>query len=73
MELTDQYLDFGRTLIIDNWYTNIELAEQLGQRKTYCIGTLRSNRKSNPKEFINSKLKKGQPFSLRSNSNYEMV
>jgi len=69
MELIDPYLNFGRTLIIDNWYTSIELAEQLGQRKTYCIGTLRSNRKSNPKEVINSKLKKGQQFSLRSDSN----
>ncbi|CAI6358218.1 unnamed protein product [Macrosiphum euphorbiae] len=62
MELIDPYLDFGRILIIDNLYTSLELAEQLGQLKTYCIGTLRSNRKSNPKEVVNYKLKKVNSF-----------
>lgn len=69
MELIDPYLDFGRTLIMDNWYTSVELAEQLGHRQTYCIGTLRSNRKSNPKIVIDYKLKKGQCYSLRSDTN----
>lgn len=69
MEMIDPYLDFGRTVIIDNWYSSVELAEQLGHRKTYRVGTLRSNRKSNPKEVINYKLKKGQQFSLRSDTN----
>ena len=65
MELIDPYLDFGRILIIDNWYyTSVELEEQLGNRKTYCIGTLRSNRKSNPKKVVNYKLQKSQCFSL---------
>jgi hypothetical protein len=67
--LIDPYLDFGRTLIIYNWYTSVELAELLENRKTYYIGTLRSNRKSNPKEVINYKLQKGKCFSLSSDSN----
>lgn len=45
------------------------MAELLGNRNTYCIGTLRSNRKLNPKEGRNYKLQKGQCFSLRSDSN----
>lgn len=69
MELIEPYLDFGRNLVVDNWYTTVELAELLGQRKTYLTGTLSSNRKSNPKEVIRHKVKKGEIFSLRSNTN----
>lgn len=70
MELAEPFLNFGRTIIIvDNWYTSIELAEKLGEQNTYLIGTLRSNRKSNPKEIIKKKLKKGEVCTLRSNTN----
>lgn len=69
MELTDPFLNFGRTMVVDNWYTSIELAEILGQHNTYLIGTLRANRKSNPKEIIQKRLKKGESYSLRSNTN----
>lgn len=72
LELAEPYLDFGRTIVVDNWYISIELAERLGQRTTYLTGTLRTNRKSNPKEVVSSKLKKGETFSLR-NSNNVMV
>ncbi|XP_050066297.1 uncharacterized protein LOC126555419 [Aphis gossypii] len=60
MELTDPFLNFGRAMVVDNWYTSIELAEILGQHDTYLIGTLRANRKSNPKEIIKKKIKKGR-------------
>lgn len=36
---------------------------------TYLIGTLRTNRKSNPKEIIKKKCKKGEVYTLRSNTN----
>lgn len=69
LELAEPFLNFGRTMIVDNWYTSIELAEQLGEQKTYLIGTLRSNRRSNPKEIVKRKLKKGEVCSIRSNTN----
>uniref|UniRef100_A0A2S2P793 PiggyBac transposable element-derived protein 4 n=1 Tax=Schizaphis graminum TaxID=13262 RepID=A0A2S2P793_SCHGA len=37
MELTDPFLNFGRTMVVDNWYTSIELAEILGQHNTYIL------------------------------------
>lgn len=69
MELAEPFLNFGRIMIVDNWYTSIELAEKLGEHNTYLIGTLKSNRKSNPTEMIKNKLKKGEVCLLRSNTN----
>lgn len=59
LELSEPYLDCGRTLYVDNWYTSIELAESLNDRQTHLVGTLRANRKSNPKDVTQKKIKKG--------------
>ncbi|XP_022165224.1 uncharacterized protein LOC111030157 [Myzus persicae] len=59
MELMQPYLDSGRCLYADNWYTSIDLAEKLLDRQTHLVGTLRSNRKRNPKEVIAKKLVRG--------------
>jgi hypothetical protein len=64
IELTEPYLDWGRSLYVDNWYSSIELAELLQSRKTHLRGTLRSDRKSNPKELKTKKLKKEEITSM---------
>jgi len=69
MELGNPYFDCGRTLFVDNWYSSVELAEKLKTRQTHLVGTLRSNRKSNPKQAIKKNLKKGEVESMRSDSN----
>jgi len=48
----DNYLDKGHSLFMDNYYNSVQLAHKLLKRKTYCTGTLRSNRKDNPKEIV---------------------
>lgn len=49
-----------RSLFMDNYYNSVNLSKQLLlEKKTYVTGTLRSNRKYNPKEVIDKKLKKG--------------
>lgn len=55
MQLMEPYLDKGRCLFIDNWYTSIDLAEKLLDRKTHVVGTLRANRKINPAEVTKKK------------------
>jgi len=45
------------------------LAELILFRKTYLVGTLSSNRKSNPVEVTKKKIKKGEVVSMRSDSN----
>ncbi|KAF0694469.1 piggyBac transposable element-derived protein 4-like, partial [Aphis craccivora] len=58
--LMENHLDKGHSLFMDNYYNSSSLAHTLLQRKTYCTGTLRNNRKNNPKEVISKKLKTGE-------------
>lgn len=60
LELSKEYLDVGRTIVTDNYYTSIDLAETLLQRSTHLIGTIRKNRKGLPKNVVGEKLKKGE-------------
>lgn len=68
LELMQPLLNTGRTLFTDNFYTSVELAHELNQNKTHLIGTLRSNRKYNPKAVVDAKLKKGEMKVLQSDS-----
>ena len=52
------YLDKGHGLYMDNFYNSVDLSELLYNRKTHTIGTLRANRKDNPKSITQRKLKK---------------
>ena len=58
--LSEQYLECGRTLCTDNFYTSIPLAESLLKQKTHLVGTIRSNRKGIPKSVASAKLNKGE-------------
>ncbi|XP_025205863.1 piggyBac transposable element-derived protein 4-like [Melanaphis sacchari] len=58
--LMENHLDKGHSLFMDNYYNSSSLAHTLLQRKTYCTGTLRNNRKIDPKEVISKKLKTGE-------------
>ena len=42
----------GCTLVTDNFYTSVELANKLLQSRTYLVGTVRSNRKRLPREDV---------------------
>ena len=44
MDLTDGLLGCYRTVVADNFFTSISLANRLLRNDTYLIGTLRSNR-----------------------------
>lgn len=65
MRLMKPYLMKGHELFMDNYYNSFELSEKLLKCKTHTNGTLRSNRKSNPKDLVRRKLKKGEHFWLR--------
>ncbi|KAJ8936088.1 hypothetical protein NQ314_012497 [Rhamnusium bicolor] len=55
-----EYLGNGHAIFMDNFYNSYTLAKQLLDLKTYCTGTLRSDRKDNPKDIMKAKLKKGE-------------
>lgn len=54
------YINVGHHLFIDNFYTSVDLTEQLYTTNTYCTGTMRENRKNNPANVVKAKLKKGE-------------
>ena len=56
----EESLDKGVTLYTDNWYTSVELAEKLQNRKTHLVGTVRKNRRGLLQEVVSAKLKKGE-------------
>lgn len=60
LELMEPYLDRGHHLFLDNYYNSILLSKSLLERRTHSTGTLRKNRKGNPKALVNYKLKKGE-------------
>jgi hypothetical protein len=50
LELTEG-LDVGRTVITDNFFTSLALAQALRHRSLGLIGTMRKNRRELPEEF----------------------
>lgn len=59
-DLLENYLNEGRTLYADNFYTSIRLAASLLSNKTYICGTLRCDRRGNPKKIVTDKISKGE-------------
>lgn len=60
LQLCGPLLNSGRVIVTDNYYTSIDLADKLLDKSTNLLGTLRSNRKNNPKTVVHKKLKKGE-------------
>jgi hypothetical protein len=60
IKLLEGHDSCGRSLYMDNYYNSVKLAHILLDRGTYITGTLRANRKGNPKEITTKKLKVGE-------------
>ena len=60
LSLMSEYLDKGYHVYADNYYNSFYLAKHLLGRKTYVSGTLRKDRKGNPTQVMNKRLKKGE-------------
>ncbi|KAL4104076.1 hypothetical protein QTP88_019389 [Uroleucon formosanum] len=67
-DLCENYLNEGRTIVTDNFYTSVPLAEKMLSKNTHLVGTLRKNRRFLPKTVIGKKIKKGEIFGLENNS-----
>ncbi|KAF0688035.1 piggyBac transposable element-derived protein 4-like, partial [Aphis craccivora] len=67
MSLMKGKLNNGHSLYMDNFYNSVDLAHKLLLKQTYCTGTLRMNRKNNPKEVTSKKLKTGELISKYTN------
>ena len=56
MTLAENVLDEGRCIYVDNWYSSVELLDELGKLSTDVIGTVRKDRKALLKDVVNAKL-----------------
>lgn len=64
------YLDKEYKLYMDNFYNYISLADNLILHKKYVYGTLRTNRKENPKHIIYIKTKERRSLGTEESSSY---
>lgn len=67
LHLLEEKLGNGHAVYLDNFYNSVQLAKKLLDNKTYCTGTLRIDRRDNPKELVSIKLKKGENKSFFNN------
>lgn len=65
LSLMNDYLDTGRTLVTDNWYTSLNLAQTLLSRKTHLVGTIRKNRKGIPSSIFDAFSEMGSNVKLK--------
>lgn len=70
MRLMRPYLLKGHYLFMDNYYNSVTLSQKLLDLKTHSTGTLRTNRKDNPKELTTKKLNKNEHIWVRKNKVY---
>ena len=57
--LMQPYLDSGRVLFTDNFYTSPSLAKYLKDHNTFLCGTIKRNRKFYCSELVHVQLEKG--------------
>ena len=60
LKLMKPYLEKRYHVFTDSYYNSVSLTEFLSSKGTYITGTLRKDRKRNPKKIISMKLKKSQ-------------
>ena len=73
LNLSQPYLNNGRTLVTDNFYTSVELANKLLQSRTHLVGTVRSNRRSLPRAVTAAHLKKGEVIARQNNDGVHVL
>ncbi|KAJ8967958.1 hypothetical protein NQ314_002557 [Rhamnusium bicolor] len=64
------FLDKEHHAIMDNYYNSVPLSKKLPQRKTHTTGTLRANRRGNPKDVPTRKLQRDEHKWLRKGKVY---
>ncbi|CAK1580896.1 unnamed protein product [Parnassius mnemosyne] len=70
LRLMRPYVLKGHELFMDNYYNSFGLSHKLLDLRTHTNGTLRTNRKGNPKAVMKKKLKKGEHVWVRKNNIY---
>lgn len=67
LRLVHPYLDTGRNITMDNFFTSVSLAEKLLARNTTVVGTVNRARRDIPTEVKNARLPLQDSFILKHN------
>ena len=73
LNLSDGLLECHRTVVLDNFFTSVSLAESLSRNDTYLIGTLRSNRARSGHAVVQKKLKRGDVYGLQNSNGVKLI
>ncbi|KAG8234038.1 hypothetical protein J437_LFUL013206 [Ladona fulva] len=60
MKLLEKYKELGHSVYMDNYFNSVNLVRQLKCVKLHCTGTLRKNRRNNPKDVTEAKLRRNE-------------
>jgi hypothetical protein len=60
LSLVRDYMNQGRCVYLDNYYTTPRIAHYLLENQTTLVGTVRSNRNNFPRELASAQIEKGQ-------------
>ena len=66
LKLMEDFLGKRYSVFADKFYNSVKLVKHLSKQKTYICGTLRGDRKRNPKDIVKKNLKKGESVWKRS-------
>lgn len=60
LRISEDYLNDGRVIVTNEYFTSLSLAHNLLKRNTHLVGTLTESRKGIPCDVLFSELKKGE-------------
>ncbi|KAG8237448.1 hypothetical protein J437_LFUL015976 [Ladona fulva] len=60
IKLLEKYKELGHSVYMDNYFDSVNLVRQLKCAKLHCTGTLRKNRRNNPKDVTEAKLRRNE-------------
>ena len=73
MHLLDDLEGCHRTVVAENFFTGIPLANRLLEHDTYLIGTLRSNRAGSGSEVAQKNLRRGEVYGLQNTNGVKLI
>lgn len=75
MSLMPQYFNSGRNLTVDNFFTSVDLALKLLEKKITILGTIRKNKRDVPKPFVVKELldQNNEPIRINNRKQYRQL
>ena len=73
LDWADNPLECHRTVVVDNFFRSISLAESLLRNDSYLVGTLSSNGAGSEHGVVQKTLKRGEVYGLQSSNGIKLI